>query len=137
MTGGCHAHNVSASLITTISPDGQWIADTPTKYENLAVAAVSDPTKLAQIRAGLRDKMLTSPMCDATAFMRKLEGSYQKMWHTWVKGGSMCNSGVSGGVSVEDSADLLTSSLQDTTLQDVKVTKEDQLVQHVEGTNGE
>lgn len=43
---------------------------------------------LAALRAGMRDRMRGSPVCDAKRLAREAEASYRRMWHEWcsVKG---------------------------------------------------
>lgn len=117
VTGACHAQNVSASLLTTVNLESSFVADTPAKYEDMAVAAVSDVDTLKALRSSLRERMLSSPLCDVTTFVRKLEGVYRNMWSTWL-GGVRDGGGGGNELSVEDSADRLTESLQDASLKD-------------------
>lgn len=58
----------------------EWIADSEQVYIEKAVALVQDKDGLARIRAGLRDEMLASPVCDANYFARRLEQDDRKMW---------------------------------------------------------
>ena len=42
---------------------------------------------LAALRHTLRDRMLSSPLCDAGTFVAGLEDAYRRMWHKWVQAG--------------------------------------------------
>jgi protein O-GlcNAc transferase len=56
-----------------------WIVETPEAFVALAVNLEKDLVRLAQVRAGLRDTMVTS-MCDAERFTRILEDAFRTMW---------------------------------------------------------
>jgi predicted O-linked N-acetylglucosamine transferase (SPINDLY family) len=49
----------------------------------LAVRHAGDVAGLAQLRAGLREAMLSSRLCQAPAFVERLEGVYRGLWHRW------------------------------------------------------
>lgn len=56
-----------------------WIAADADHYVDLALA-YSDAQRLEQLRAGLRDRLLQSPLCDATGFAGHLEAALHAMW---------------------------------------------------------
>ncbi len=60
-----------------------WIADTQDDYVAKAVAFSEDLDALATLRAGLRDQLMTSPLCNAQRFAENLEGALQGMWRRW------------------------------------------------------
>jgi predicted O-linked N-acetylglucosamine transferase (SPINDLY family) len=62
----------------------ELIAATPEQYVSIAVDLARDLTKLAEMRAGLRQRMQASPLMDAPGFARDMEAAYRKMWRTWV-----------------------------------------------------
>jgi len=49
-------------------------------YVNIAVRLATDSARLAEIRAGLRDKMRSSGLCDCVGYVRRLESAYDEMW---------------------------------------------------------
>jgi predicted O-linked N-acetylglucosamine transferase (SPINDLY family) len=53
------------------------------EYVQLAVEWSRDRSRLSQIRATLRDRMLASPLCDAARFARNIEHAYRSMWQSW------------------------------------------------------
>lgn len=70
---------LGASILRAVGRE-EWIADSEQVYIEKAVALAQDKDELARIRAGLRDEMLASPVCDANYFARRLEQDYRKMW---------------------------------------------------------
>ncbi|KAL5996065.1 hypothetical protein ACLOJK_026138 [Asimina triloba] len=85
MAGSVHAHNVGVSLLTKVGL-GHLIAKTEDEYVRLALHLASDVTALANLRTGLRDLMLKSPVCDGARFARGLEVQYRNMWHRYCRG---------------------------------------------------
>lgn len=57
-----------------------WIAQDDDDYVAKAVAAAGDLEGLAQLRAGLRQKVLASPLYDAVRFARNFEDAVRGMW---------------------------------------------------------
>ncbi|MEI6558947.1 MAG: hypothetical protein WCO00_11120, partial [Rhodospirillaceae bacterium] len=49
-------------------------------YQEIAVALASDTARVAVLRNDLRSRMIASPLCDAPAFARKLEGVYRELF---------------------------------------------------------
>ena len=59
------------------------MAQTPAEYVDTAVRLAADPTGLAAIRAGLRQRMLESPLMDGPSFARDMEAGYRQVWRAW------------------------------------------------------
>ena len=57
-----------------------WIADDDGDYVAKAVSHAANLDKLAALRAGLRSRMSTSPLCDAARFARHFETALWDMW---------------------------------------------------------
>lgn len=72
-------------FLTTIGLGG-LAAATPDDYVAIAASLAADPARLADLRAGLRDRMRASPLCDAPRFTRDLEAAYRRMWRRWCSG---------------------------------------------------
>lgn len=59
-----------------------WIAEDNDDYVAQAVARASDLPQLVALRAGLRAKLLQSPLCDAPRFVGQLEAAFIDMWRS-------------------------------------------------------
>jgi len=56
------------------------VADSPEDYVAKTAALVGDLESLSALRAGLRERIRQSPLCDAPTFARSLEKAYRSMW---------------------------------------------------------
>jgi protein O-GlcNAc transferase len=79
--------HVGESILHTVGLD-DWIAPTVEEYVELAKAHTSNPAALATLRGGLRQRLVASPMCDASRFARNLEDAFRGMWRIWCQQGS-------------------------------------------------
>jgi protein O-GlcNAc transferase len=79
----------SASMLRSIGLP-ELIADTPAAYVDTAAALANDVGRLRTIRAGLRQRIIASPICDSSRRARQLERLYRAMWRRWcaAQGGS-------------------------------------------------
>jgi len=68
-----------ASLLTAAGL-AQWVATSKEDYVTKAVAFSSDLKHLAELRAGLRQQVLASPLFDAPRFARNFEDALWGMW---------------------------------------------------------
>lgn len=66
---------------------GEWCADSEEEYLDKLAALAADPGELARIRAGLREEMRNSPLCDGVDFARRMELTYQQMWQRYCEQG--------------------------------------------------
>ena len=57
-----------------------WIAADADDYVARAVHHAGAPAALAALRAGLRERLLESPLCDAARFAAHLEAALEQMW---------------------------------------------------------
>jgi predicted O-linked N-acetylglucosamine transferase (SPINDLY family) len=55
------------------------VAETEDDYVNIAVSLARDPRRIADLRAGLRQKMASSPLRDGATFTRNLEAVYRSL----------------------------------------------------------
>ena len=79
LAGATHVARVGASLLTHLSVE-ELIADSPVGYVARCVDLAGDLPRLAEIRAGLRERMRASPLCDAPGFTRGFEDALRGMW---------------------------------------------------------
>ena len=61
----------------------EWIAADADDYVAKAVAFAGNVQDLAALRAGLRERLLASPLCDARRFARNFEAALRGMWQKW------------------------------------------------------
>jgi predicted O-linked N-acetylglucosamine transferase (SPINDLY family) len=81
LAGARPASRGSATLLTRVGLS-DWVVEMPEEYVALAVRWANDPEGLAELRAGLRQRM-TATLCDARRFTRELEDAYRTMWQRW------------------------------------------------------
>jgi predicted O-linked N-acetylglucosamine transferase (SPINDLY family) len=61
----------------------ELIAATPDEYVAIAVELSRDRARLAALRGGLRDRMTTSPLMDATRYAADVDATFRSMWTEW------------------------------------------------------
>lgn len=83
-----HANAVGATLLCRIPGMADLITGSEEEYVETAVRLAADQKRLVELRHTLRDRMLSSPLCDGPAFMQHLERAYRKMWQTYCQSGS-------------------------------------------------
>ena len=82
LAGPHHASRPGVSLLSNVGL-GDLVATTPQEYVATAVNLAGDLPRLAEIRAGLRQRMLESPLMDGPSFARDMEACYRQAWRTW------------------------------------------------------
>jgi predicted O-linked N-acetylglucosamine transferase (SPINDLY family) len=75
----------TASLLSGLDARA-WIARDAEHYVAIARGLVGDPARLAELRAGLRERVLASPMVDVPGFVRHLEDAYRRAWSSFTSG---------------------------------------------------
>jgi predicted O-linked N-acetylglucosamine transferase (SPINDLY family) len=74
------ASRTSASILSAAGLD-EFIADEKDAYVELAVALGTSedaPARLAELRSGMRKRLLESPVCDTASFARAMEAFYAR-----------------------------------------------------------
>ena len=82
IAGDRHAGRVGKSLLTAVGLTALIAPDT-NSYVTLAADLARDPDRLATLRAGLRQRLAASPLCDAADFARAMENAYRTAWRRW------------------------------------------------------
>jgi predicted O-linked N-acetylglucosamine transferase (SPINDLY family) len=82
LAGDRHAARVGASLLDAIGLP-ELVAPDARGYVERAAALAADPGRLTDLRAGMRQRLLRSPLCDAAGFARALESVYRDVWRRW------------------------------------------------------
>jgi predicted O-linked N-acetylglucosamine transferase (SPINDLY family) len=77
LAGRGHAARVGASLLTSAGLRA-WCASSEDEFREIAAAAAQDAT-LADLRAGLRDQVRGSRLCDGLTYARDVESAYRAM----------------------------------------------------------
>lgn len=72
----------SASILTYAGLE-QLLARTPEDFARIATDLAGDLPRLAELRAGLRQRVAHSALCDADGFTRRLESVYRDIWRQW------------------------------------------------------
>lgn len=85
LAGRTHVARVGMSLVSHLGFP-EWGAETSEAYVAKCQELAGDLTGLATVRAGLREKMRVSPLCDAVEFIGNLESAYRGMWEKWCVG---------------------------------------------------
>jgi protein O-GlcNAc transferase len=58
-------------------------ASSDEEFVRIVVELSRDRSKLAELRAGLRQRLRESPLCDGPSFARHVESAYRQMWRHW------------------------------------------------------
>ena len=79
LPGDFFASRHTLSHLGNAGVDG-WVASDVGSYIDLACERAMDIPGLAELRAGLRDRVRQSPLCDAPRFGRSLSAALERMW---------------------------------------------------------
>jgi predicted O-linked N-acetylglucosamine transferase (SPINDLY family) len=86
LAGQSHVSRVGVSLLTNVGLADLIGKDTD-QYIQIAIDLAVNRNRLLQIRQGLRDRMLKSPLMDGAGFVRQIETAYREMWQRWCQYG--------------------------------------------------
>jgi predicted O-linked N-acetylglucosamine transferase (SPINDLY family) len=83
---GSHGAARSATAILTAAGLAELVAASEDDYVAIAARLAGDLPRLAQLRAGLRQRLVDSGFCDGARFTRELEELYRQAWRRWCGG---------------------------------------------------
>ena len=79
LEGASHVGRVGVSQMSNLGLQ-ELIAHNQSEYVEIAVALANDLPRLAALRAGMRERMLASPLMNVARFTSNLEQGYEQMW---------------------------------------------------------
>jgi len=105
LRGDRHAARVGASILTTLGLP-HLVAETPDEYVAIAAKLAGATGELAELRAGLRERMRQSPLCNAGGFAKEVELAYRTMWQNWCKTSASQKTAAAPKANFKDPAEL-------------------------------
>lgn len=84
LIGDSHRGRVGLDLLTRVGL-ADLAAPSVEAYVATALALARDMPRLQQIRGMLRERMRSSPLCDAKGFARAFEHALREMWREWCR----------------------------------------------------
>lgn len=84
LVGENHVSRTGLSLLNQVGLEF-FAAKTAEEYVAKAIALDQNYQSLAKIRASIRQRMLSSNLCNSKEFASTVEDAYRKMWHKWCK----------------------------------------------------
>jgi protein O-GlcNAc transferase len=85
LSGDTHVSRVGTALLLRAGLRC-LVASTRASYIRKAVNLAADLTSLAQLRAGMRDRLARSSVLDGALLARNVERMYRRMWRAWCRG---------------------------------------------------
>ena len=85
LAGETFISRAAGSIILHVGLDDLAV-ETPEAYVKCARDLAGDQARLKTLRGSLRDRVATSPLCDAPAYARSVEDAYRDLWRKWCAG---------------------------------------------------
>ncbi|CAG0963533.1 hypothetical protein PHYC_00858 [Phycisphaerales bacterium] len=82
LVGDQHRSRVGASLLSAVGL-ADLIARDEKDYIRLARELAGDRARLAALHATLRDRLVSSPVCDGASYARRFEDALAALWRNW------------------------------------------------------
>ena len=82
LAGKSHVSRVGVTMLSSVGLE-QCIAADESDYAKKVVALASSASRLQEMRAGMRERMRSSPLTNAARLTRFLEDAYRKMWEDY------------------------------------------------------
>lgn len=91
LAGEVHAGRVGLSLLHTVQLD-ELVAESASAYRDKAIELAGNPSRIAELRQTLRERVIRSPLCDRSRFASNVEAFYREAWQRWCLGadGRLC-----------------------------------------------
>jgi predicted O-linked N-acetylglucosamine transferase (SPINDLY family) len=64
----------------------ELIAKDEADYVAIAKKLAGNLPRVAEMRAGMRNRLMTSPLTDGQKFARSFETAFRQIWQTWCAG---------------------------------------------------
>ncbi|MDA1088906.1 MAG: tetratricopeptide repeat protein [Proteobacteria bacterium] len=87
LVGNIFAGRHALSHLSTVGL-AELAAEDTEAYVALTVKLANDPPRLTGLRAGLRERMAASPLCDEPRFARNFADAMRNVWQAWCSGKS-------------------------------------------------
>lgn len=88
LTGRSHASRVSASVLNAAGC-GEWATGSAVEYSRVAAGLAADIMGLRALRAGLRERVRASRLCDAAGFASGWAAAVRAEWTRWCRAGGV------------------------------------------------
>ena len=85
LAGKSHVSRVGVTMLSSVGLE-QCVAVDENDYVRRAVGLASNPSRLQELRRGLREQMRSSPLTNGARLTRFLEDAYAKMWEDYSRG---------------------------------------------------
>lgn len=82
LVGETHVSRMGLSILSTLGLT-ELVAHTKEEYIDICVNLANDVERLQNLRTGMRERMLKSPLMNGATFTHHLENAYRKMWKKW------------------------------------------------------
>jgi predicted O-linked N-acetylglucosamine transferase (SPINDLY family) len=82
MTGKTAVSRAGLSILSNVGL-AEMVASDAREYAGIATGLARDKSRLAELRATLRDRMRSSPLMDGPGFARDFEAALRSMWTRW------------------------------------------------------
>jgi predicted O-linked N-acetylglucosamine transferase (SPINDLY family) len=100
LTGDRHAARAGASLLHAVGL-GDLVAHDVEQYVAICRRIAGDVPRLAELRAGMRERMRRSELMDEAGFTRALEASYLDLWEKRARGDGVPVQAAAGGTPAQ------------------------------------
>ena len=82
LAGKSHVSRVGVSMLSNVGLP-EFVAMSEGEYIEKAAALAVNRARLQELRSGMREQMLSSPLTDGASHTRSLEDAYVKMWEDY------------------------------------------------------